>query len=216
MITATAKATEAVTKRAYLALYHSQTPVSDPLILKEDAAVLTINHENAPNPHFKVENHHYTYTFNLEAYFPSVSRERIMEESQYWTKALYKTKVKQKVINHLKKNKHSRRALISLWKPSHFKNLERSGACITQLYFRVKKGCLEFHTHARANDAHNCLLMDLHMMTTIHAWVADNLNLKVGKHIHFVDALHFYKKDKKSITKQIRLFDRLTGWKKIS
>jgi len=214
MINVSAKTIEGAVYKAYLELYTSKAVVSDPSILKEDSAVIIITNEVQPTAYFKIVNGNLVYTFDHASFVPSVKQVKLKDEEKYWTQVLLKTNAKDKIVAHLRKNMNSRRTLLDLWKDEYFYNTNQGGACITQLYFRKKGEGIELHTHARANDAHRCLLMDLHMMSTMHVWVAKDLGLNIGQYIHFVDALHFYKKYEQDIHEQVRLFNTLYRWKK--
>lgn len=213
MINIKANTIEEAVYKTYKSLYKSTAIVSDPQVYKEDSAVIRILNITKPKSYIEIKNNRYIYTFNHKLYIPSVETEKLKEEEVYWTDSLLKTKAKDLIVKHLVNNPNSRRAIFNLWKDDHFNNPSLGAACITQLYFRVKGINLELHTHARANDAHRNLLMDLHMVSAIHIAVAYELNLKVGPHIHFVDALHFYKKFENDIKNQIKLFDNLVSWK---
>lgn len=51
----------------------------------------------------------------------------------------------------------------------------------------------------RADDAYKILLMDIHIGTSLHVYVAKKLGLELGSYNHIVDSLHFYKEHEKYI-----------------
>ncbi len=116
-------------------------------------------------------------------------------------------------MEHIKNNKTSRRAIISLWDNRFRDNLSVGSACTHNFYFRVKlKNVLEMHTHARANDLYNCVYIDLQFINFIHHLIAGKLGMVVGKHIHFIDALHIYKKDLNKIENQTNFMEESKIW----
>lgn len=212
MITISGATIKDVIKQGYIKLYNSTEQVSDPAVLKEEATVMTITNDITPENYFEVVDDRLVYNFDHLSYIPSVEEAKLQEEATYWHDVLIKTGAREKITSHLKQNPYSRRALINLWDESHFNEVNKGGACITQLYFRVKGDCLELHTHARANDIHRCMLMDLHMMSAMHIWISEDLGLRVGKYIHFIDAMHMYKKYENDITTQLDILSKSTLW----
>lgn len=106
--------------------------------------------------------------------------------------------------------------MVDLWDKKFLINLDKGAACITQIYFRVKDNKLEIHTHARANDIYECMLLDLHFMQYVHYSVAKINNLELGDHIHFIDSMQMYKKDLVDIDKQYRYMGSAKSpWKEL-
>ena len=67
------------------------------------------------------------------------------------------------------------------------------------VWFRKQGDTLNMNCHMRANNAYKILLMDLHIGTSLHEYVSEELGLKKGIYNHFVDTLHYYKHEKQEI-----------------
>jgi len=153
------------------------------------------------------------YDFDILKLFPEFDLKKIEDETIYWEKEMILTARIDKIVEHIKNNLSSRRAIISLWSDTFRENSFLSSACIHTFYFRVKLGNeLEMHTHARANDLYNCVFLDLQFINFVHRMVASKIGMKVGKHIHFVDALHIFKKDLYKIENQTNFMEKSELW----
>lgn len=106
----------------------------------------------------------------------------------------------QEVIELLKRKPNTKRAQASLWYP--LTDIKASKApCLQILWFRIKKNKLEMHAHMRANDVYKKLLMNLNINAQVMKYVAEKLELKLGKYIHIIDSAHIYNKDKEKVEK---------------
>lgn len=188
-------------KEAFLNVLESNREASDPDIDKEDAAVIEITNVESIDMAAGYDGKKMYYNFDLIKYYPS-NPIIIEEEMAHWNTELIKGKKIRKLIDHLKKNPNSRRAILDLWDNKYAKYLNKPAVCVSQLYFRIIDGKLDMHSHARANDAYKLLLMDMQVMMTIQTIVADELDIKAGNFIHFIDSLQLYKKDRSNIMSQ--------------
>ena len=106
------------------------------------------------------------------------------------------------VINELKKDKISGRSLISIWD----KNIDQAGRiapCTLIIWFRKKFGSLEIHVHAHSSDAYKKLAMNMQEFVSLQYYVADQLELEVGRYIHIIDSCHIHESDKDEIFKML-------------
>lgn len=159
------------------------------------------------------ENGRLQYTFNILELFPEYDLQKIKDETIYWENEIILTDRIDKIAEHIKNNKTSRRAIISFWDDKYKDNLSMGSPCTHNFYFRVMhRNILEMHTHARANDLYNCVYVDLQFINFIHRLVAQKLGMTTGKHIHFIDALHIYKKDMHKIKNQTNFMRTAKIW----
>ncbi|MDD5625675.1 MAG: thymidylate synthase [Patescibacteria group bacterium] len=163
---------------------------------------------------FKLDkNKRLEYNFNILKLFPEYDLQRIKEEVNYWENELILTDKIDKIVKHIRNNKFSRRAIISLWNDKYRENISIGAACTHNFYFRVtQQNKLEMHTHARANDLYNCVYVDLQFINFIHRLIAKKLGMLNGEHIHFIDALHIYKKDLHKIKNQTDFMKKAKIW----
>lgn len=153
------------------------------------------------------------YTFNILELFPEYDLQKIKDETIYWENEIILTDRIDKIVEHLKNNQSSRRAIISFWDDKYKDNLSIGSPCTHNFYFRVMhQNILEMHTHARANDLYNCVYVDLQFINFIHHLVAKKLGMVPGKHVHFIDALHIYKKDLHKIRNQTDFMETAKIW----
>lgn len=220
MIIVRAKNIEDAWKDAYEQLVtlkkSNQDQVLDDSVLLEDSAAIQIDYDAQPELKFQIENDKFKYLVDYKEYIPSVDYKVVEEEEEYWTGELYTEDIVSKVVKHLQDLPTSRRCVIDLWRDVHFEHPELPGACVTYMHFRIKNGGLEMHTHSRANDVHKLMLMDLHMMNAIHIWVAKRLGIKLMRHVHMVDSLHIFKRDKGEIEAQLKYLSSISYSNKLS
>jgi len=176
----------------FCALYQTVTKPSDNELLKESTLTLELNDPEPPIRIQIVDNKlvsHHDYS----QYF--IDSQRLLElECEYWTNEFFNKDRLHSVINYLRKYPDSKRAILLLWEDGQ-RDLSKNAACMTYAYFRKKFDAITLNVHMRANNAYNCIYIDIDSLRAVHKFVADSLNLKMGPYIHFVDSLHFYAKD---------------------
>lgn len=104
------------------------------------------------------------------------------------------------VINYLKKNPYSKRAILNFWKHTH-SDLQSICPCLIYFWFRLyEHNKLLLIAHLRANDVHNKMLINFYMFTSIQIYVADKLGWRPGNYYHYTDSAHIYMKDTEGFT----------------
>ncbi|MES5159780.1 thymidylate synthase [Lactobacillus iners] len=101
-----------------------------------------------------------------------------------------------KIVDLLKKDKFSRRAVIELF--DNYLNLTDSKdiPCTLTLHFIVRNNQLHLFVNMRSNDFYLGLPYDVFSFTLIQLLVAKKLNIEVGNYHHHVDSLHYYNYDR--------------------
>ena len=100
----------------------------------------------------------------------------------------------QKVVNLLKKDPNSRRALICLWNSEKDTSLQHPPcACIIQ--FLIRNKYLDTIAYFRSNDAWMAALPDMIAITKLAKIVSDKVKIPIGKYIHFAASYHLYEPD---------------------
>jgi Thymidylate synthase len=201
------------TKVAYLTLYNGSANESDPTILREDAATISIANPAADEQPFALQDGAIRYTGCYPRYFPFMDVEFVPREETYFSNAFLVTKELDGIIKLLQTNPASRRALISTWGPDHRAAAKGGAACVTQLYFRMRSNSLHLHSHSRANDAYRLLLLDMQFVTWVQQEIARKLEVKVGPMVHFVDSLHLYVKHSAEVEKQKEFMMNSPEWR---
>ncbi|MBI2630577.1 hypothetical protein HYW76_05755 [Candidatus Pacearchaeota archaeon] len=118
------------------------------------------------------------------------------EECEYYYETIFSSGKLDKVINLIKVDSSTKKAVIYLIdKPKPKNNL--IPPCMTCLFFRIINGKLNMHCHMRANNAYLIFLINLHINHMIHSEAARRLGMKVGNYFHFIDSFHIYKSELK-------------------
>jgi thymidylate synthase (methanogen type) len=99
-----------------------------------------------------------------------------------------------KVIELLKKEKYSRRAIISLWDYEQ-DILSQHPPCACTIQFLYRNNRLNTLAYFRSNDAWMSLLPDMIVMRDLTKIIADKLSIKIGTYIHYAASLHLYEPD---------------------
>lgn len=97
------------------------------------------------------------------------------------------------VIATLERDRDSRQAVISIWRPNP--PVTRDVPCTLTLQFLVRHDLVELVTVMRSNDVMLGLPYDVQTFTRIQIFVASQLGLEVGSYHHLVGSLHLYTDD---------------------
>ncbi len=149
--------------------------------------------------------------FPYEDYFPHISKSMIEQEMLYWNQQFFEANKLPELIQYLRLFPLSKRGIILFW-DDKYRDLSRSSICEVAVFFRIKNGLLEMHSHMRANNAAFLLFMDMRILMGVQRIVAKELGIGVGDYIHFVDSLHIYEVEKDLATKQSKLITASPLW----
>lgn len=108
------------------------------------------------------------------------------------------------VINILKSDKNSRRAVVSLWSSDDLGKESNDLPCNTQIFFKIINGKLDITVINRSNDLFLGLPYDIFVFYMLQSYISRALCLENGIQRHYIDSLHVYKKDFKSINDIVR------------
>ena len=100
----------------------------------------------------------------------------------------------QKVINLLKKEPETRRALICLWDAENDMNTHHP-PCACTIQFMIRNDKLDTIAYFRSNDAWMAALPDMIAISKLSSLIASKLSIEVGKYIHFAASYHLYEPD---------------------
>ena len=93
------------------------------------------------------------------------------------------------VIDKLKENKYTRRAIIDIARPTDVGS-ELEIPCVTQLHFNYSKGKLHLNCFMRSNDIVGALPSDVYGYYNLLCFVAGELGYNVGSYNHIVTDNH--------------------------
>lgn len=105
----------------------------------------------------------------------------------------------EKVIELLKVDPDSRRAVINLNVPNEKVIETKDEPCTIALQFMIRNGKLNCTTMMRSNDIWFGLPYDVAFFTELQKYIADRLEVGYGVYTHFVTSLHMYERDEEKI-----------------
>ncbi len=100
----------------------------------------------------------------------------------------------QKVVNLLKREPNSRRALICLWNAESDIS-SRHPPCACTIQFLIRCEHLDTIAYFRSNDSWMAALPDMIAITKLSQIVSNKINISLGKYIHFAASYHLYEPD---------------------
>jgi thymidylate synthase len=100
----------------------------------------------------------------------------------------------QYVINELRRNADSRRAVIDIRNVSADISSSDS-ACLQHMQFLIRNGALHCKVLMRSNDAVEAAFMNAFAFVILQKSVAEELGVKVGSYTHRANSFHCYEKD---------------------
>ena len=99
------------------------------------------------------------------------------------------------IIELLKKDKYSRRAILNISDPRLNKIETKDLQCTIAIHFLIRNDRLEETVYMRSNDVYFGFPYDYIYFVSIGEYVAKQLNLKLGLYTHCATSLHMYEKD---------------------
>ncbi|MFF4534305.1 thymidylate synthase [Streptomyces sp. NPDC001407] len=100
-----------------------------------------------------------------------------------------------RVVEILKEDPDSRRALIQLYDPARDAAGHKDVPCTLGFRFQLRAGRLHMTTSMRGQDVWIGMPYDLFFYTTLHELVAGWLGAELGEYHHQVGSLHIYERD---------------------
>ena len=113
----------------------------------------------------------------------------------------------EQVIEMLKKDPLSRRAVVNINTPHNKKIETNDEPCTVALQFYIRKGKLSSTSFMRSNDVWFGLPYDIVFFTELNRYIARRLKIGTGKHTHFVTSMHLYLRDEEKIKQVIKNFE---------
>ena len=110
------------------------------------------------------------------------------------------------VINELKRNPSTRRAIIDI--RNNIRDAETTNpSCLIFIQYFIRDGKLESKVHFRSNDACKAAFMDMFAFMSLQKYIADQLDIPMGAYVHRANSFHSYERDwdlLKSYVKRIK------------
>jgi hypothetical protein len=201
----------AAAREALFAVLETSPNTSDESILYEATAAIRIIPGGSKPAGFRIQDNIFQYVGNYLDYVPEVDGMLVDDEERDYTKLFLASGAVPAITQALLNDGNSRRCVASSWDDKYL-DPQVVGVCITQLYARMRNGKLEFHSHARANDAYRLLLLDMQLALCIQEAIAQAIGVPVGEYVHFADSLHVYKKYEAKIKRQRQYMQGCSLW----
>lgn len=105
------------------------------------------------------------------------------------------------VINELRRNPNSRRAVININTPSMYRMVTRDTQCTMFLQYYIRDNKLHSTATMRSNDFIKGLTFDITYFTELQKYIAHRLGLECGTYTHFDTSFHTYDSDAELLEK---------------
>ena len=114
----------------------------------------------------------------------------------------------EKIIELLKVDKDSRRAVLNLNVPNKNVIETKDEICTIALVLKIKDNKLNCTGIMRSNDIYLGLPYDIAFFTSLQKYIANRLSIECGEYTHFVTNLHCYNRD----LSKIKEISKRTDW----
>lgn len=109
----------------------------------------------------------------------------------------------EQIIELLKKDPNSRRAVLNISDPAINRITTKDMQCTVCLQFLLRNNKLYCTTYMRSNDVWFGLPYDIVYFTFLQKYIAYRLGVGYGTYTHFVGSMHMYLRDEENIKKMI-------------
>lgn len=114
------------------------------------------------------------------------------------------------VINELKRNPSSRRAVMLIRDPS-IDAFDGDPACLQHIQYFIREDKLHCKVLFRSNDACKANFMNMFALILLQKRIADALGVEVGTYTHRANSFHCYEKDFKMLKKYVEAIEDPTA-----
>lgn len=159
---------------------------------------------------FEIEKGNWVYTYHDRMVNYPIKNERL-NQIQF-------------VINELRRNPSSRRAVILVRDPS-VDAFSEDPACLQHIQYFIRDNKLDCMVLFRSNDACKASFMNMFALILLQKRIADELGVEVGTYTHRANSFHCYEKDFNLLEKYIAaligvnrnncFYDYIDGWDEI-
>jgi len=98
------------------------------------------------------------------------------------------------IVDELTKNKHSRRAVISIYDGKEHKDYEYDTPCTLSIGFNIINNKLNMSVYMRSNDVWFGFCNDQYCFSKLLELIANKLKLEVGWYYHHATNMHIYER----------------------
>ncbi len=216
MIIIQAKDNVSAFKQAFFKLWGMPAPDDEELVRESPAILMPDRFLLEERVGLDIPAKRLVYDFPWQQYFPYVDNELITEEIRYWSNEIFGRGDKYgEMVNYLRDNPTSKRAIVNFWE-DEFKDLSIGASCLVSVFFRIDRGRLNAHVHARVSNASFLFFMDLQVMRAFQNVIAEGIGNEVGEFIYFTSSLHAYIAEKQKLEQLRSLFNKESVWQTLN
>jgi len=114
----------------------------------------------------------------------------------------------EQIIELLKKDKNSRRAVLNISDPTLNKITTKDMQCTMSIQFLIRNNRLEETVYMRSNDVYFGLPYDYFFFVSLGQYIAKCLNLNLGLYTHHSTSMHLYLRDEDKFNeKEVKLIN---------
>jgi len=118
----------------------------------------------------------------------------------------------EEVINELKHNRDTRRAVLNISDPTIDRVNTKDMQCTIAIQFTIRNNKLNTTVYMRSNDVYFGLPYDYIFFMSLAYYVATKLELKIGTYTHIATSMHMYDKDYNKFIEHDQILD-IDLWK---
>ena len=141
---------------------------------------------------FEVEQGKWDYTYHDRFVNYSIQQLKKGEYGYLWS--ISRLNQIDFVINELKRNPSSRRAVILVRNPS-IDAFSNDPACLQHIQYFIRNGKLDCKVLFRSNDACKATFMNAFALICLQERIAKELGVEVGQYVHRANSFHCYEQD---------------------
>lgn len=97
-----------------------------------------------------------------------------------------------KVVEMLKKDKETRRAILTIYDGKEIEDYEKDTPCTISVGFYIDKGYLNMSVIMRSNDLWYGFCNDQYCFSNLQKDICKELNLPIGEYYHYTMNMHIY------------------------
>lgn len=183
----------------------------DSELFREDVGVINIKELKDNLNYVSLNKGRLIDSFPYTKCFPHITSGLVQQEMIYWNNQFMEKNGLRDIIEYLRSFPMSKRGIILFW-DDKYRDLSKGAVCEIAVFFRIKNGKLEMHSHMRANNASFLLFMDMCILIGVQRIIANELGIGMGEYFHFIDSLHIYEAERDAAMEQSKFVKFADEW----
>lgn len=118
-------------------------------------------------------------------------------------------------IDCLRKDKTSRRVVLTMWHAEDLGSQSLDVPCNTAVFLKIRENKLDISVTCRSNDLYLGVPYNILLFYLLQKYIANGVGVGIGRQLHFADSLHLYKRDIEKV-KTVLLENNPSGISEVS